>query len=190
MTAKEIYLTSDTHFGHANVIKYCNRPFSSVEEMDETLIDNWNKTVKPNDAVWHLGDFAFYRDPEKIINILRRLNGNKFLIFGNHDKIMRDGQINKHFSGSYSYHELNVPDPDCGKHGQKIVLCHTAFRVWNKQHYGAWNCFGHSHGTLKDDPALLQLDVGVDCHDYTPISYEQIKSFMKGKTFAPIDHHV
>ena len=83
---KHIWVTSDTHFNHANIIKYCNRPFSSVEEMNETIIANWNKVVSERDIVYHLGDFAL-GDKSLIPNILRRLNGCIKVIMGNHDNL-------------------------------------------------------------------------------------------------------
>ena len=80
----KVFIISDTHFGHENIIKYCNRPFSSVEEMDEKMIKNWNETVSNNDVVLHLGDFGLGKK-EYIASIVKRLNGKKILIMGNHD---------------------------------------------------------------------------------------------------------
>lgn len=79
-----IWVTSDTHFGHENIISYCDRPFSSVEEMDEKLIENWNSVVKPSDKVYHLGDVFFGGNPRLTLG---RLNGKKRLVVGNHDRI-------------------------------------------------------------------------------------------------------
>lgn len=84
--AKHIWVTSDTHFNHANIIKYCNRPFSSVEEMNETIIANWNKVVSQGDTVYHLGDFAL-GDKSLIPDFIRRLNGHISFIMGNHDNL-------------------------------------------------------------------------------------------------------
>lgn len=80
----KFFAISDTHFGHAKIIDYCNRPFSSVEEMDEVMIKNWNETVSNNDTVLHLGDFGL-GNKEYIASIVKRLNGKKILILGNHD---------------------------------------------------------------------------------------------------------
>jgi calcineurin-like phosphoesterase family protein len=73
--------------------------------------------------------------------------------------------------------------------GQDITLCHYALRVFNKSHHGSWHLYGHSHGTLPDDPNSLSFDVGVDCHNYFPISLDQVKKIMSKKTWKPIDHH-
>lgn len=193
------HFTSDTHWGHSNIIKYSKRPFlfdpsrgpedprnRNVDLMDETLIKNWNYVVAPDDMIYHLGDFAFYKDQRKTRNVLRRLNGNKVLILGNHDEYLEPETL-RMFSSVHKMLEIKVPDPDVGK--QKIVLLHYSMNVWNKSHHGSWHLFGHSHGTLQDNPNSLSFDVGTDCHGYTPISYEQVKKIMSKKTFKPIDHH-
>lgn len=79
------YITADHHFYHTNIIKYCDRPFKSTEEMNETMIDRWNRVVSKSDTVYHLGDFAL-ATREQIKELLDRLNGYKILIRGNHDK--------------------------------------------------------------------------------------------------------
>lgn len=163
-----IFFTSDHHFGHSNIIKYCNRPFKNVDDMNESMIKNWNEVVKSGDTVYYVGDFCFDPNPAKF---LYRLNGKKILIKGNHD-----GKPKKEHGWSHicDYNEV--------KHEkQHIVLCHYAMRVWNRSHYGAWMLYGHSHGSLPDDPQLLSIDVGVDCHEYRPISFEEIKNIMSRK---------
>lgn len=100
------FFISDTHFGHANAIKFDNRPFNSVEEMDECMIKLWNETVKPNDEVYHLGDVAFHT-AERAEKIIKRLNGHKHLIFGNHDKVVRNSRtIRDLFASTREYHEV------------------------------------------------------------------------------------
>ena len=184
---KSIWFTADTHFDHKNIIKYCNRPFNSIGEMNSALIDNWNSVVKKDDLVIHNGDFCFggfeayqqYRD---------ELNGKIILIRGNHDKI-QTSQLCKIFGDVCDYLKISVADNDLEEGWQKIIICHYAFRVWENCHHGSWNLYGHSHGTLDDDPNLLSIDIGVDCHKYTPISYNQIKDIMSRKIFKPVDHH-
>lgn len=175
-----IWFTSDTHYGHANIMKYSNRPFSSVKEMDESMIARWNSRVAPGDTVYHLGDFAFAKRRETVEAILQRLQGNKFLILGNHDKdSVRKAQG---FVQITPHKEIKVGD-------QKIVLNHYAMKVWNRSHHGAWQLYGHSHGTLPNDPGKMHFDVGVDCWNYCPISFEQVAEEMKNHTFVPVDHH-
>lgn len=175
---KKTFFTSDTHFSHANIIRYANRPFETTDAMDEALIENWNQVVGVDDEVYHLGDFAFCSG-EKAQAIFDHLNGRKHLILGNHDKNVRDIQgwvWVKH------YHELYV-----GK--QMIVLFHYAQRVWNRSHHGAWHLYGHSHGSLPDDVKTLSFDVGVDCTGYRPISFEEVVERMRTRKWSPTDHH-
>lgn len=177
---KNVWFSSDHHFGHANVIKHANRPFADVEEMDSEMIRRWNALVNPKDDVYYLGDFSFHK-ADKTLQILNQLKGNIFYIKGNHDKNF-NAAIKERFEWTKDYAEVDV-------NGQKIILCHYAFRVWNKSHYGSWNLYGHSHGTLLDDPNLLSMDVGVDNHAYAPISFDEIVSLMARKEWKPVDHH-
>lgn len=175
------WFTGDTHFGHANIIKYCNRPFKDVVEMNETIISNWNNVVQKNDLVYHLGDFCFGRNDYEFDMYFKRLNGLIIFIKGNHDRLAWKNR-NRFYAYSDSYREIEV-------NGQEITLCHYAMRVWNKSHHGAWHLYGHSHGSLPDDKNSLSFDCGVDCHDFTPINFEQVKKIMSKKEFKPIDHH-
>lgn len=171
---KKIWFTGDPHYGHFNIIKYCKRPFATVEEMDSKLIANHNSVVSPDDDVYILGDIAFSNPAEYI----GRLNGRKFLIRGNHDKHIDECRPRVVWIRDLT--QINIL-------GQKIVLCHYAMRVWANSHHGSWHLYGHSHGTLPDDPNALSLDVGVDCHGYFPVSFEQIKGLMAKKKFKPVD---
>lgn len=175
------YFISDTHFGHANIIKYCNRPFKNEAEMNQSIISNWNSRVKDDDIVYHLGDFCFGRNDYHFDAFFNQLKGKIIFIKGNHDKLAWKNR-HKFFAYSDSYREIEVND-------QKITLCHYAMRIWNKSHYGAWHLYGHSHGTLPDDKNSLSFDVGVDCHNFTPISFDEVKEIMSKKQFKPIDHH-
>jgi calcineurin-like phosphoesterase family protein len=163
-----VFFTADLHLGHGNIIKYCNRPYSSIEEMDESLISNWNSVVGKNDHIYVVGDFTMGGNAP---NYLRRLNGIKHLIRGNHD---REPKLEHGWTSIHDLRTIKVG-------AQPIVLCHYALRVWDKSHYGALHCYGHSHGKLPDDTESLSLDVGVDCHNYTPLEFEEIKALMKSK---------
>lgn len=177
-----VWFTSDTHISHANVIKYSKRPFKNVTEMNGEIMNRWNEVVRPGDTVYHLGDVASEKDEDYLYNYICRLNGQKHLILGNHDRGILKTNVKSLFASISTLKDIKVDD-------QHIVLCHYAMRVWNKSHYGAWQLFGHSHGSLPDDPNLLSCDVGVDCWNYTPVSFEQLKHVMSKKTFKPIDHH-
>lgn len=177
-----VWFTSDTHYCHAGIVKFASRPFADVGEMDEAMVHNWNAVVRPGDLVYHLGDFAFCPG-DRAAKIASRLTGQKYLVFGNHDKRLRK---HRPFVDQWLWtRDLSEIDVD----GQKIVLCHYAMKVWNRSHHGAWQLYGHSHGTMRDDPHALQLDVGVDCWDYMPVAFETIRAHMSKKTFKPVDQH-
>ena len=177
-----IWFTADTHFGHKNIIKYANRPFDSIDEMDKTIINNWNNCVDENDKVYHLGDVALC-SPNKLRKILDQLNGKIYLIKGNHEKSALE--CKDRFEWVKDYHELMLNDPDGFKGKKLIVLFHYAMRVWNASHHGSLSLYGHTHGELEDEPKLLSIDVGVDCHDFKPINYNDVKNIMSKKKWAP-----
>src|SRR5262245_53035088 len=186
-----VYFIADTHFGHANIIKYCLRPFlsaeeerqiraargdrqklrdvvisrASVERMDQTMLDNINAVVGPDDTLWHLGDFAL-GDYEKAEAYRRRIHcKNVHLIWGNHD---RRPAVAPLFGQTHDQVMIRVEE-------QLLFLNHYAMRVWDRAHRGAWHLYGHSHGKLPDDPNLLSFDIGVDCHDFRPWSFTEIR---------------
>ena len=192
------YFTSDLHFYHKNILKYQpDRPWKTVEEMNEGIIANWNATVKPEDEIYILGDFAFAQ-PTAQIALLRRLNGKKYLVEGNHDEMMNP-ELRAQFTWIKDFFELNVTFDDGVK--QRIILCHYAFRVWNKSHRGAWNFYGHSHGSLP--PQGKQIDVGIDAtieyhkwfgtnagvKPFSPVSLDQIRVLLEKQDIYYGDHH-
>ena len=172
-----IWFTADTHFRHENIIRYCKRPFSSLDEMDETLLDNINANVRPDDTLYHLGDFSMRgRDAETIRSRIRCKN--LVLVVGNHDPRRGDGtakpQFAELFSAVYTLARIKV---EIDRRSQLIVLCHYGMRVWDRSHYGAWHLYGHSHGTLPPIPGAM--DVGVDCHDFRPIDIHEVAAKVK-----------
>ncbi len=166
-----IFFTSDHHFGHKGVIKHSKRPFQSVEEMNETMIQKWNEKVRKNDLVYHLGDIALM-SPRKLEDILERLNGKIHLIKGNHDKLTQN--CLERFEWIRDYHELKLPNPRSANN-QLIILMHYPLMTWKGKYSGAYHFYGHSHGKLNSYNRKLALDVGVDCHDFYPLSYEEIQ---------------
>ena len=166
------WFTADTHFNHKKIIEYSNRPFTSVEEMDETLIQNWNNVVRnEDDVVYHLGDFCF-GNPWPYID---RLNGFIKIIPGSHDKVLErniiDGMIRKFIFGKLEEIKVNINGTS-----QLIVLCHYSMRSWNKSHYGTWHLYGHHHGKLP--PHGLSFDVGVDTNNFYPYSLDDVAKKM------------
>ena len=185
---KNIFFTSDTHFGHKNVIKYCNRPYLDVDDMNSSMVDNWNSLVGINDTVFHVGDFAFIKDQDKLKKLILSLNGRICLIPGNHDHL--ENYRNLGVSGKLDIlpqlHEVDVQVED---EKIKFVLFHYAMRTWNKSHYGAIHLYGHSHGNLADDPNSLSMDVGVDSNNYFPWKLDDVLVKMYNKSFKPLDRH-
>ena len=177
-----IFFTSDHHFGHKNVIEYANRPFESVEEMDEVMIQRWNEKIGKEDEVYHLGDVGL-SSSSKLRKILDRLNGKIHLIKGNHEKSAE--ACYSRFEWIKDYHELVVEDEEFDKGQQILVLFHYSLREWNASHWGTYHLYGHSHGTLADVSNSLSFDIGVDCHNFYPLSYQEVKTIMKNKDWKP-----
>lgn len=182
------FFTSDTHYGHCNIIKYCNRPFETVDKMDEILIDNINKTVGTDDTLWHLGDFCFGpKDPtafiQKAENYRNRINcKNIMLIYGNHDpdplRSFDDKATRFARLFTKTYHMLVTQI-----NHQPVTLCHYPMRVWHHSHK-SFMLFGHVHGRLFNEDInsnKLTLDVGVDSNNYQPWNFKDIQSLMHKK---------
>ena len=182
----KIWFTSDLHFGHRNIIQFCNRPFKSVEEMDETLIENWNSVVKPNDLVFNLGDFAFAPN-WRWVELLGRLNGTHILILGNHDISRWPGDSTMRLFHRVEHQMLLKID------GRLVYLNHYPFLCYAGtyrlpsdavlQLHGHVHSGPNSNGKGKDDMRLAlrfpyQYDVGVDNNNFMPVSWEQIKEII------------
>jgi calcineurin-like phosphoesterase family protein len=119
----------------------------------------------------------------KARQILAQLNGRIHLITGNHESAAL--ACTDCFEWVKDYYELIVEDPEAHQGKRLIVLFHYAMRVWNASHHGSWQLYGHSHGQLPDDETMLSFDVGVDCHDFYPISYQEVKVIMAKKSWIP-----
>ena len=180
--SRKLFFTADTHFGHKAIIELCNRPAENVDDMNEMLIERWNETVPKDGAVFHLGDVAFCSNA-KTETFLKRLNGQIYLIEGNHDRKLSQA-VRACFEWVKPYFELNLAMSHAR---QRIVLCHYALRTWNTAHYGAWNLHGHSHGSLP--PLGKQLDVGVDTHYCRPYLLEEVTAIMTKRPPWQPDHH-
>ena len=171
-----VYLVSDTHFGHLGVCKFMRadgvtklRPWSSPEEMDEAMVQNWNETVKPNDKVYHLGDVVINR---RSLKTLQRLNGDKVLIRGNHD-IFRDSEYREYFRELRAYHVMNG-----------LILSHIPLHPGSLQRFGT-NVHGHTHSNrvMLDDNTI---DVRYHCvcveqTDFRPILFEDVLRRIKAE---------
>lgn len=172
----DTFLISDTHWSHSNFLNFLDeagnkiRPFISVEEMDEYMIEKWNSVVRPNSKVYHLGDVCFNKKTLDII--MPRLNGTKVLIKGNHDNLKLT-QYQEYFKDVRASHQLD-----------KYVLTHIPL---HPDHMGRWadgNIHGHLHQlrVMKDGVEDLRyINVSVECINYTPIPLEEIKKKYPGK---------
>lgn len=161
---QQIWFTSDSHFQHENIIKYCDRPYNSVEEMDEDLVKQWNDNVAPGDIVWHLGDIGWFKNEEQADKFLNRLHGQINLILGNHDKkfLKRCNRFTK------------VCTDYTGKiRGHIFHLYHYPVLSWNRKFHGSIHLFGHTHNSIVH-PDKNAFDVGVDAFKYRPINYDEV----------------
>lgn len=184
---KHIFFTSDSHYGHSNIIWMCKRPYTNVEEMNRKLIENWNNVVKPDDLVFHLGDFAFGGQP-LWRSIREQLNGNIILIKGNHDDHNLKNGCKVLFDGVYDQVKFYIEN-------RCIYLNHYPFLCYGgsyrSEEDAVFQLFGHVHsgpnstGLDNDRLKMLfpyQYDVGVDNNNYTPVSWEQIKEIIHEQT--------
>lgn len=183
------FITADHHFGHENIIKFCNRPFESAEQMDTALIGNWNKIIGPNDIVYHLGDFTL-GDAAMADLYFAELNG-KISVLKNswhHDKRWID-------SGDFYGKKwpvkilppmviLEVPALGKDNYPLAVTICHYPLAIWDRKHYGAWHLHGHSHGNHQYPADDYAIDVGVDCMNFFPISLGGILTLMYERGYA------
>lgn len=182
----EIWFTSDLHFGHKNIVEYCNRPWT-FEEQEQELITRWNSRVGLMDEVYHLGDFTFAgkKGANKTVEIIKQLNGRITFIKGNHCQPTLWDEIAKHNLAHIvdvcDYKEITIDRT-------KVCLFHFPMETWNKAHHGAWHLHGHSHGSCP--PRGKRLDVGIDNHpEHQVFSLAEIKIHMAKQEFVVVDHH-
>lgn len=170
LSEQNVFFVSDEHFSHKNVIKYCNRPFSSVEEMNETMINNHNFTVKDSDITFHLGDFTLINNSFMVYeNIITRLNGDHIFLKGSHDYWLNN-------KNALTLIEVMVDD-------YHLTLCHYCLRTWPRSHFNTWHLYGHSHGSL---PSIGKShDVGVDNNGFYPLSFSELYGIMNNKDDNP-----
>lgn len=168
-----IWFTSDQHWGHNAIRGYCQRPFSSVEEMNEEMIKRHNEVVGPRDWVFNLGDFFCGKSPKHAEEVFHSLNGKKFLIKGNHDKKIT---LKLPWEKVYDVLHLKIRTiPGWHNTPKEVFLSHYSHRVWNKSFHGVGHLWGHSHGGM--DFYRRSFDVGVDCHNFYPISWEKVDAY-------------
>jgi len=171
----KIFFTADLHLKHTNLIKHGIRNFKDCEEHDNTILTNWNNKVKKGDLVYIVGDVVWGQD----FSILKKFNGQKIIIKGNHDKTkdLDLAKKNNYISNWFHNKTINVNSEPFGK--VSIAMNHFPMRSWDRSFYGSVLLYGHCHGSMGD--YNLSTDIGVDCWNYTPVSTEEVIKYFKDK---------
>lgn len=175
-----IWFTSDTHFGHENVLNFCDRPWQSIDAMNKALVDSINARVMPNDTLYHLGDFSYKIPVEEACELRRKIRcKNIHWVPGNHDKDWTRPDVAGVFQPEPLITTIKTDN------GQKIVMCHYPIMDWPSLGHGSIHLHGHIHSTpnyneLNREMRLLRYDVGVDANNYAPVSLDEILAFFDG----------
>ena len=166
-----VYFTADPHFGHANILKMCNRPYSNIDEMNFDMIQKWNRKIKNNDTIYVLGDMFFRCENTEYI--LSQLNGHKHLFVGNHDgSWMTKVDASKYFESINKLDEISIGP--CG-----ATLCHYPLVTWKHQKK-TYMIHGHIHNDTESDYWHLLcsnpriLNAGVDINNFEPVTLEEL----------------
>ncbi len=183
------WFTSDLHFGHANIIRYSDRPFVDIEAMHEALIARWNESVQPYDDVWVLGDFALGR-PNETLPIVALLNGCKVLVPGNHDRCWdghearAKGWVERYLDAGFAEVRQGAIKLKIGR--EQVRACHFPYRGDSNDHdryvdrrpvdRGEWLLHGHVHERWRQRGRMV--NVGVDAWAYSPVSEATLASII------------
>lgn len=184
---KNIWFSSDLHFDHRNICEFADRPWIQEDNTTE-LVDRWNACVGMDDDVYHLGDFTFdgHKHFDKVVNIIKHLNGNIHFILGNHCErnlwqMIEDANI-PHVIWIKDYARINIE-------GQMVVLSHFPHLAWDSMQHGSYHLFGHMHGSLVTEGR--SMDVGIDAHaNHQLFSWTEVKDKLGKRPVTAIGHHV
>ena len=164
-----IWFTSDWHLEHKNIMKYSRRPFNSVNDMNWTIINNFNSKIDENDVVYFLGDFCFNK--YKTEEFLNAITGKIHFIMGNHDRGV------KHLFRRYGE---TVSDITVLRHNDvSITLCHYPMVTFSRSHFNSWQLYGHHHRDTSQQIKGKRMNVGVDVHNFEPISIKKVARYME-----------
>ena len=167
-----ILYISDLHFGHNNILKYDNRPFKDVDEMDHVMIELWNGRVQSDDTVYIIGDVC-HKSGHSSAWYLRQLKGHKYLIIGNHDDpVLKNPEAMDMLDGIESMMEIHDGD----KH---VCLCHYPIIEWNSYYHGSWHIYGHIHNRRDETYEIMEkkkraLNAGCMINNYMPVSFNEL----------------
>lgn len=192
-----VFFFSDPHYGHANIVRSISqwtdkenstRDFQTIEEMNNEIVNNINKMVKPDDTLICVGDWSF-GNIKNVAEFRRRIHcKNLHLIYGNHDDGIEDDEtLHGHFSSLQHYKEIVVD-------GIMFCLFHYKQTIWNKSHRDAYHLYGHSHAGAEHMVNGKSMDVGIDnafrlLGEYRPFTFEEVMFFLKGRKSFVVDHH-
>ena len=170
-----IFFTADQHLGHRGIISMQNRPFDSIEEMNRTILTNYNAVVHKDDTVYILGDVCHHMTADAANEIIQKMNGKKFLISGNHDK-KYDPSL---FEDVRDFMTVSL-------NGRYFALMHYPMLSWPKKNSGSIQLHGHIHARMDYNEqnrkeGIFRYDVGVDANNFYPVSVKQIIDFFSIK---------
>jgi len=174
-----VFFMADNHFSHVNILKFCNRPFANVREMDAEMVRRWNEVVRDDDVVYHLGDFTLGANA----GWFRRLRGTVKVVPGGHDKRwLRQHAKNPYRTASGKIVEVLPPlftlEIPRGKRPLVVALCHYPMLSWDRSHHGSIHLHGHSHGKIPAETSGkgVRIDVGVDVWNFRPVSLGEVEA--------------
>lgn len=175
-----IWFTSDTHFGHENVLKFTDRPWETIWQMNDAIVDSINGRVAVDDELYILGDFSFKMTAQDAYGLRKRIACRRIhLVPGNHDKDWTQPAV----AGAFT-----VEPPICVLKidGQKIVLSHYPMADWQGMSHGSWHLHGHIHSSggayngFNRRQGLLRYDVGCDANGHSPVSLDELRGWFAG----------
>lgn len=186
---QKIYFSSDQHFGHRNVLRFCQRPYETTKEMEKALIDNWNSKVTNNDIVFVLGDFFWFHSRHEIKKVVDKLNGKTiYIVPGNHCKRAAYELCDERVQLLDDISALYIREVGKPQVKYEVYVSHMPLMSWPHRERGSYNFFGHIHSGPRSlshvDQDLpfhkgLQYDIGVDNNEYAPIELEEIINILK-----------
>lgn len=188
----KVFFTSDIHFMHGNILRYGRgEHFGSLKEMNEGIVEAWNRAVPKDALVFDLGDISIGRT-EPTLEYLSQLNGFIVHLKGNHNNLKEYGIFQEALKERQLF--LDTAYLDVKINDRKIIMCHYPFVTWDQKHRGSWHLHGHCHGTLPDHGHNKIMDVGLDpskrlVGDYRPVSFSEVEEFMVDRIDISVDHH-